>query len=219
VPLLVERAGLDAVPILLLINFLIGFVLAYMGARSLAMFGVDIYVADLVGIGVTRQLAPLMTGIIVCGRSGAAFTAELGSMKVAEEIDALRTLGLQPFDWLVLPRIVALVLVMPVLTVLADTAGLLGGMLVAITSLDISPRAYLTETKRALEPWDVMSGVIMSVTFAIALALIGCSQGMAASAGPLGVGRRTTATVVLSLFTMVTMDAVLTVTYRALGLL
>jgi phospholipid/cholesterol/gamma-HCH transport system permease protein len=217
VPLLVERAGLDAIPILLLINFLIGFVLAYMAARSLAMFGAHIYVADLVGIGMTRQLGPLMTGIIVCGRSGAAFTAEIGSMKVAEEIDALRTLGLQPFDWLVLPRIVALVLVMPVLTVLADGIGMVGGMVVADTSLDISPQAYFGETVFALVPWDVGSGVIMSITFAIAIALIGCAQGMAASAGPLGVGRRTTSTVVMSLFTMVAMDAVLTITYRALG--
>jgi phospholipid/cholesterol/gamma-HCH transport system permease protein len=218
VPLLVERAGLDAVPILLLINFLIGFVLAYMAARSLAMFGAHIYVADLVGIGMTRQLGPLMTGIIVCGRSGAAFTAELGSMKVAEEIDALRTLGLQPFDWLVLPRIVALVLVMPVLTVMADGIGMVGGMVVAATSLDIAPQSYVGETIFALVPWDVTSGVIMSVSFAVAIALIGCAQGMAASAGPLGVGRRTTATVVISLFTMVALDAILTVTYRALGL-
>jgi phospholipid/cholesterol/gamma-HCH transport system permease protein len=218
VPLLVERAGLDAVPILLVINFLIGFVLAYMAARSLAMFGAHIYVADLVGIGMTRQLGPLMAGIIVCGRSGAAFTAELGSMKVAEEIDALRTLGFQPFDWLVLPRIVALVLVMPVLTVLADAVGMLGGMVVATTSLDIPAKAYLAETVLALAPWDVTSGLIMSVTFAVVIALIGCAQGMAASAGPLGVGRRTTSTVVMSLFTMVAMDALLTVTYRALGL-
>jgi phospholipid/cholesterol/gamma-HCH transport system permease protein len=189
-----------------------------MAARSLAMFGAHIYVADLVGIGMTRQLGPLMTAIIVCGRSGAAFTAELGSMKAADEIDALRTLGLQPFDWLVLPRIVALVLVMPVLTVLADAVGMLGGMVVAIASLDIPPLTYFGETVFALVPWDVTSGLIMSVTFAVAIALIGCAQGMATSAGPLGVGRRTTSTVVLSLFTIVAIDAVLTVTYRALGL-
>src|SRR6185436_510016 len=129
-PRLVEKAGADAVPIVLLINFLVGFVMAFQSARQLKMFGANIYVADLVGISVTRELAPLMTAIIVCGRSGAAFTAEIGTMKVSEEVDALRTLGLRPFDWLVVPRVLALLIVVPALTVVADIIGVLGGVVV-----------------------------------------------------------------------------------------
>jgi len=218
VPLLVERAGLDAIPILLVINFLVGFVTAYMAARSLSLFGADIFVADLVTIAMARQLGPLMTGIVVCGRSGAAFATELGSMKVAQEIDALRTLGFEPFDWLVLPRVIALVIVVPVLTLIADLVGTLGGLLVAVTSLGLTPRSYIDEVKTSLRPWDIESGAVMSIAFAIAIGFIACSQGLAASAGPLGVGRRTTSTVVLSLFAMVALDALLTVTFRVIGL-
>jgi phospholipid/cholesterol/gamma-HCH transport system permease protein len=217
-PLLAERAGIDGVPILMVINFLVGFVLAYMAARSLEIFGAKIYVADLVAIGMTRQLGPLMTGIVVCGRSGAAFATELGSMKVTEEIDALRTLGLHPFNWLVLPRIIALVLVVPVLTLLADIVGIGGGLWVANASLGLSTQSYLREMRSSIRLSDVASGVVMSVFFALAIGLIACMQGLAASAGPLGVGRRTTSTVVLSLFAMVAIDALLTVVFRAIGL-
>jgi phospholipid/cholesterol/gamma-HCH transport system permease protein len=218
IPYLVQRAGADAIPIVGLINFLIGFVLAYMAARALAMFGANIYVAELVGIGVTRQLAPLMTAIIVCGRSGAAYTTELGSMKVDQEIDALRTLGLEPYGWLVIPRLIALVLVLPVLTLVADVLGILGGMLVAVTSLDITPRGYLNELRATLVPWDVGSGLVLSLAFALALGLIACEQGFAASGGPQGVGRRTTSAVVTSLFAIVMLDACITVLFRAYGL-
>jgi phospholipid/cholesterol/gamma-HCH transport system permease protein len=217
-PLLVERAGLDAVPILVVINFLLGFVLAYSAARSLEAFGADIYVADLVGIGTTRQLAPVMTGIILCGRSGAAYATELGSMKVAEEIDALKTLGFHPFAWLVLPRIVALVLVVPVLTLLADVVSIFGGLAVAVSSLGLTSRAYLHQTRASVVTWDVGTGLIMSVAFAIAIGLIACEQGLSAAAGPLGVGRRTTSTVVISLFAIVALDAILTIIFRAVGL-
>jgi phospholipid/cholesterol/gamma-HCH transport system permease protein len=218
IPLLVQYAGADAVPIVLIINFLVGFVMAYMSARALAMFGANLFVADLVGIAMTRQLAPIMTAIVVCGRSGAAFATELGSMKVAEEIDALRTLGLQPFAWLVFPRVLALALVVPVLTILADVVGILGGLLVAITSLGLTVRGFLNETRGSLSAWDVESGLIMSVAFAITIGLIACQQGFAASGGPQGVGRRTTATVVSSLFAIVFLDAVFTVFYRVAGL-
>jgi phospholipid/cholesterol/gamma-HCH transport system permease protein len=217
IPLLVERSGLDAVPVVLVINFLVGFVMAYMASRSLAMFGANIYVADLVAIGMTRQLGPMMTAIVLCGRSGAAFATELGSMKVSEEIDALRTLGLEPMEWLVFPRILALVLVAPVLTLLADLVGMAGGLLVAITSLGLSSREYIDQTRGVLRAWDVESGLIMSVAFAIAIGVIACQQGASASGGPLGVGRRTTATVVLSLFAIVALDAALTIALRALG--
>jgi phospholipid/cholesterol/gamma-HCH transport system permease protein len=159
-----------------------------------------------------------MTCIVVSGRSGAAFASELGSMKVAEEIDALRTLGLRPFDWLVLPRIVALVLAVPVLTIVADLVGIAGGLSVAAGSLGLSPRRYLDEVRASLRPWDVQSGLVISVAAAIAIGLIACGQGLAASGGPLGVGRRATSTVVHSLFAMVAIDALLTVVFRMVGL-
>jgi phospholipid/cholesterol/gamma-HCH transport system permease protein len=217
-PHLAERAGADAVPIVLVINFLVGFVLAYMGARALQMFGANVYVADLVGIGMTRQLGPLMTAIIVCGRSGAAYATELGSMKVDQEIDALRTLGLEPYEWLVIPRLLSLLVTLPVLTLLADLVGMLGGLVVAVTSLGLTPRGYWHEMRATLTAWDVESGLVLSVAFAIAIGLIACEQGFAASGGPQGVGRRTTSAVVTSLFAIVVLDACITVLYRAFGL-
>jgi phospholipid/cholesterol/gamma-HCH transport system permease protein len=212
---LCEKAGADAVPIVLLINFLVGFVMAFQSARQLRMFGANIYVADLVGISLTRELAPLMTAIIVCGRSGAAFAAELGSMKVNEEIDALRTLGLTPFGWLVVPRVVALVLVVPLLTLIADFIGITGGLVVGIIDLDLSARGYFNQTLTAVHAWDVVTGLLKSLFFAAAIALIACQQGFAATGGAEGVGKRTTSTVVTSLFAVVIIDALFTVIFRA----
>src|SRR5688572_18585410 len=203
IPPLIEKTGADAVPIVLLINFLVGFVTAYQSANQLKSFGANIYVADLVGLSVTRELAPLMTAIIVCGRSGAAFAAEIGSMKINEEIDALRTFGLRPFAWLVVPRVLALLVVMPILVLVADVIGVLGGLAVAITSLDLTAQGYLAETQKGVLPWDVWHGIIKSIAFAIAIGLISCQQGFSASGGAEGVGRRTTASVVISLFALV----------------
>lgn len=215
---LCEKAGANAVPIVLLINFLVGFVMAFQSARQLKMFGANIYVADLVGISLTRELAPLMTAVIVCGRSGAAFAAELGSMKVNEELDALRTLGLTPFGWLVVPRVFALMLIVPLLTLIGDFIGISGGMLVAVIDLNLTPRGYLIETLTAVHGWDVLTGLIKSVAFAFAIALIACRQGFAASGGAEGVGRRTTSAVVTSLFAIVVLDAVFTVIFRAINI-
>jgi phospholipid/cholesterol/gamma-HCH transport system permease protein len=215
---LMEKAGADAVPIVVLINFLLGFVMAFQGARQLKMFGANIFVADLVGIAVTRELAPLMTAIIVCGRSGAAFAAELGSMKVSEEIDALRTMGFGPVRHLVLPRTLALVAVVPLLTLMADFVGVLGGLLVGLINLDLTVAGYISETRKALTLWDVASGLIKSEAFAVAIALIACQQGFATSGGAEGVGRRTTATVVSALFAIVLIDALYTVVLRVFDL-
>jgi phospholipid/cholesterol/gamma-HCH transport system permease protein len=212
---LCEKAGANAVPIVVLINFLVGFVMAFQSARQLKMFGANIYVADLVGISLTRELAPLMTAIIVCGRSGAAFAAEIGSMKVNEEIDALRTLGLTPFGWLVVPRVFALVLVVPLLTIIADFVGVTGGLFVGIIDLDLTAQGYFTQTLTAVKAWDVVTGLMKSVVFAAAIALIACQQGFAATGGAEGVGKRTTSTVVTSLFAVVILDAVFTVIFRA----
>jgi phospholipid/cholesterol/gamma-HCH transport system permease protein len=218
VALTMERAGADAAPIVMLINFLIGFVMAYQSALQLKQFGANIYVADLVGVAMTRELAPLMTAIIVCGRTGAAFAAELGTMKVSEEIDALRTLGLRPLQYLVMPRALGVVLVAPLLTFLADAVGIAGGLLVGNLMLDISPKAYWVETLSAVKPWDVWSGALKSVAFAAAIALIACQQGLATTGGAEGVGRRTTGAVVSILFTLILLDAVFTLVFGALGL-
>jgi phospholipid/cholesterol/gamma-HCH transport system permease protein len=207
IPHLMERAGADAVPIIVLINFLVGFVMAFQGAVQLKQFGANIFVADLVGLSVVRELGPLMTAIIVCGRSGAAFAAELGSMKVAEEIDALRTMGFGPIRYLVLPRTVALLLVVPMLTLVADLVAIGGGLLVGVLSLDLTVTAYLGETQKALAVWDVFSGVLKSVVYALAIALISCQQGFAASGGAEGVGRRTTSSVVSILCCLILIDA------------
>ncbi len=217
IPPLLERTGADALPICLLINFLLGFVMAYQSSHQLKIYGANLYVADLVGISVTRELAPLMTAIIVCGRSGAAFAAEIGSMKVSEEVDALRTLGLRPFAWLAVPRVLSLVLVVPPLTILGDIVGVLGGLVVGSTSLDVGSRVYLNETCIAVKPWDVGHGLIKSAVFALAIGLIACQQGFAASGGATGVGSRTTSTVVTSLFALVVLDATFTVIFRAFG--
>lgn len=210
VPRIMERAGADGVPIVLMINFLVGVVTAFQAAIQLQQFGADIFVADLVGLSVTRELAPLMTAIIVAGRSGAAFAAELGTMRVSEEIDALHTLGLDPYRFLVFPRVLALVLILPLLTILADVVGIAGGLLVALLSLDLSANAYLVETAKAVELWDVTSGLMKTALFGLAVALIACQRGLATRGGADGVGRSTTSAVVTSLFAIVSIDAVFT---------
>jgi phospholipid/cholesterol/gamma-HCH transport system permease protein len=212
-----ERAGADGVPIVLLLNFLVGFVMAYQSAGQLELYGANVYVADVVGISVTRELAPLMTAIIMSGRSGAAFAAELGTMKVSEEIDALRTLGLEPVRYLILPRVLALALVAPALTLLGDVIGVAGGAAVGALSLEVTPRAYLAELRSAVFFSDVWTGLVKSVGFGIAIGLIGCQQGFATSGGAAGVGRRTTVTVVTCLFAIVILDTLFTVFFRMLG--
>jgi phospholipid/cholesterol/gamma-HCH transport system permease protein len=217
VGLTMERAGADAVPIVLLINFLTGFVMAYQSAMQLAKFGAGIFVADLVGLAMVRELGPLMTAIILCGRSGASFAAELGTMKVSEEVDALRTLGLLPQRYLVLPRVLGLMLVAPVLTLLADAIGIAGGVLVAAATLDVTPTAFLGELRQVMTPWDTISGLIKSVVFSGTLGIIACQQGLATGGGAEGVGRQTTSAVVISLFSLILLDAVFTVLFGVLA--
>src|SRR4029077_5855757 len=188
VPRFMERAGADGIPIVVMINFLVGVVTAFQAAVQLKQFGANIFVADLVGLSITRELAPLMTAIIVAGRSGAAFSAELGTMRVSEGIDALRTLGLDPYGFLVLPRVLTLVLVLPLLTILADVIGIAGGLLVAMLGLDITANAYLVETQKAVGLWDVFSGCLKTMFFGLAIALIACQRGLAVRGGAEGVG-------------------------------
>jgi phospholipid/cholesterol/gamma-HCH transport system permease protein len=213
-----ERTGADAVPIVILINFLVGFVMAFQGAVQLKQFGANIFVADLVGLSIARELGPLMTAIIICGRSGAAFAAELGTMTVSEEIDALRTMGFGPMRFLVLPRALALMIVAPLLTLIADLVGMVGGLFVGIASLDLTFTGYFNETQKALTMWDIFSGLIKSVVFALVIALIACQQGLATSGGAEGVGRRTTSAVVATLFALILVDAVFTLFFYAFNL-
>jgi phospholipid/cholesterol/gamma-HCH transport system permease protein len=215
-PQLIERAGADGVPIVLLLNFLVGFVMGFQSARQLQLYGANAYVADVVGISVTRELAPLMTAIIMSGRSGAAYAAELGTMRVSEEIDALRTMGLSPVPYLILPRIIALAAVAPVLTLLGDLVGIGGGAIVA-QSLGISPRGYLAELRTAVIPSDVWTGLAKSIAFGAVVASIGCQQGFATQNAAAGVGRSTTATVVLCLFAIVIIDTIFTMGFRVAG--
>ena len=212
-----ERNGADAVPIVVLINFLVGLGMAYQASRQLELFGANLLVADLIGITVTRELGPLMTAIVLCGRSGAAFAAEIGSMRVNEEVDALRTMGLGVMRFLVLPRTLALVLVLPLLTLLADAAGVLGGLVVGTVNLKLTMTGYVNETIKAVALLDVGTGLVKSMAFALAIALIACQQGLATTGGAEGVGRRTTSSVVITLFALIVIDAGLTVLFRAVG--
>ena len=215
---LVERAGTDGLPIVVLLDFLVGFVIAYQSTPELRLFGANIYVADVVGVSLTRELVPLMTAIIIAGRSGAAYAAELGTMRVSEEIDALRTMGCPPVPFLVLPRILALAIAAPILTLIGDVVGVLGGLIVATQSLDVSAGGYFAKLADAVVPSDVWTGLLKSVVFAIAIAIIGCRQGLAARGAAAGVGRGTTTTVVHCLFAIVLLDTLFTVVFRELGI-
>jgi phospholipid/cholesterol/gamma-HCH transport system permease protein len=216
-PRLIVRAGADGLVIVVLLNFLIGFVVAYQSMRQLRLYGANVFVADIVGLSVTRELAPLITAVIITGRSGAAYAAELGTMRVTEELDALRTMGFSPVSYLVVPRVFALALVAPLLTLLGDVVGVLGGLVVGTTSLGLSARGFISELRTIVIPSDVWTGIIKSFTFGIGIALIGCEQGISTRGSASGVGRSTTATVVYCLFTIVILDTLLTVIFREYG--
>ncbi|MDX2088393.1 MAG: MlaE family lipid ABC transporter permease subunit [Kofleriaceae bacterium] len=217
-PSLVVRAGLEGLPIVLLLNFLVGFVMAFQSMAYLKLYGASPFVADIVGISVTRELGPLMTAVIITGRSGAAYAAELGTMRVNEEIDALQVMGIRPVSYLVVPRIVALILIAPALTLLADLVGLGGGLLVGVRSLGLTPHGYLSELRSVLVASDVWTGLVKSAVFGAAIATIGCRNGLATSGSASEVGRSTTATVVQSLFAIVLLDTLLTVLFRGYSL-
>jgi phospholipid/cholesterol/gamma-HCH transport system permease protein len=215
---LVERVGVDALPLVLVINFLMGLVMAFQSAQPLQQFGASTFVANLVSLATTRELGPLMTAIILAGRSGAAFAAELGTMTVSEEMDALRTLGFSPWRFLVLPRLLALTLVMPVLTLVADAASIAGGIWVASVTLGVGPGVWFSEMRQWMGLWDVFSGLLKATVFAVAIAVIACQQGFATSGGAEGVGRRTTSAVVYSLFAIILLDAGFAVLFKVFGL-
>lgn len=202
----VQQCGVEALPIVSLISFLIGLILAFVGGVQLANFGAILYVADLVGISMVREMGVVMTAIIMSGRTGAAFAAHIGSMKANEEIDALRTFGFDPFDFLVLPRLLALVLMMPLLTVYADLVGIMGGMLVGAFE-GIPPVLYWAETVASLTLTTASLGVMKSVFFGAVIAISGCMQGMQAGNSSAAVGQATTRAVVTAITMVVILDS------------
>lgn len=215
--MVLEECGPRALPIVTLISFLIGLILAFVGNVQLASFGASLYVADLVGIAMVREMGVVMTGIIISGRTGAAFAAHLGSMKANQEIDALKTFGFDPFDFLVLPRMLALVLMMPLLTIYANVVGILGGMLVA-TAVGIPPVLYWNQTLEAIGFTTASLGVFKSVFFGVAIALSGCLQGMRAASSSAGVGQATTRAVVASITAVIVLDSAFAAIFTVLGI-
>jgi phospholipid/cholesterol/gamma-HCH transport system permease protein len=210
--------GVAAIPLIGLLGFLMGVVVAYQGAGQLARYGANIFVVDLVGLSMLREFAPLVTAIIVAGRSGSAFAAQLGTMSVTEEIDALRALGLSPTAVLVLPRMIALVIVLPLLTVFSDAMGLLGGMIMATVRLQVTFTSFLERLPHAVSATTLLLGVGKAPVFAVIVAVVGCFQGLRTKGGADSVGAQTTRSVVQSIFLAISADAVFSVAFNMLDL-
>jgi phospholipid/cholesterol/gamma-HCH transport system permease protein len=213
-----QIAGIEALPITGLLSFLMGIVIAYQGADQLERFGANIFIADLVGLAMLRELSPLMTAIIVAGRSGSAYTAQIGTMKVTEEIDALRTIGVVPQELLVLPKMLALIVVLPLLTVYTDVTGVLGGMIMARSKLDVSFAAFLDRLNEAISLSSYVTGVSKAPVFAMIIALVGCYRGFQVTGSAESVGKQTTLSVVQSIFLVITTDALFSVVFNWLDL-
>lgn len=212
-----QLCGAYGLPIVGLISFLVGVIMAYQSAVLLRQFGADIYVADLIGIGVVREMGPMMAAVVIAGRTGAAFAAEIGNMKANEEIDALETLGLSPVQFLVLPRLVALQLMMPLLALYANALGILGGLVIAWGVLDLPPVTYWIETKSVLDLSDLASGLIKSVAFGGLIGFAGCLRGLQADRSASGVGKAATSAVVTGILCIIVADAVFAVIFNILG--
>lgn len=213
-----EQTGLNALPIIGLISFLIGVVLAFQGADQLARFGAQIFTVNLVAVGVLREMAILLTAIIVAGRSGSAFTAQIGTMKVNEEIDAMRTIGLDPMEVLVMPRVIGLMLVLPLLTFYADIMGLLGGAVMVNLTLDISFVRFARQLSDAVTLWSFWIGIIKAPIFAFIIALVGCYEGLMVTRSAESVGRQTTRAVVEAIFLVIVLDAIFSILFSVLGI-
>jgi phospholipid/cholesterol/gamma-HCH transport system permease protein len=213
-----EQSGLNALPIVGLISFLIGVVLAYQGADQLAKFGAQIFTADLVAVGVLREMGILLTAIIVAGRSGSAYTAQIGTMNVNEEIDAMRTMGLDPMEVLVLPRVVALVIVLPLLTFYADVMGLLGGAVMATATLDISFFQFARQINNADPLGSFWAGMIKAPVFAFIIATVGTYEGFNVTRSAESVGRQTTRAVVEAIFLVIVLDALFSILFSIVGI-
>jgi phospholipid/cholesterol/gamma-HCH transport system permease protein len=216
--LVMQQSGPQALGIVAMINFLVGLILAFVGAVQLTRFGASIYVADLVAIASVREMGCIMTGIIMCGRTGAAFAAQLGTMKVNQEINALLTFGISPIEFLVLPRMVALLLMMPVLCVFADLISIAGGFCVSVGMLDISPAVYIERTINAIRMDSFFLGILKSVFFGFLVAFTGCLRGMQCGNDAAAVGQATTRAVVTGITAIIASDGVFAVICNALNI-
>jgi len=214
----VQIAGVDALPITGLLSFLMGIVIAYQGADQLQRFGANIFVVDLVALAMLRELSPLLTAIIIAGRSGSAYTAQIGTMKVTEEIDALRTIGVGAQELLVLPKLIALVIVMPLLTVYTDVMGVAGGMVMAQLKLGVSPTAFIDRLDDAIQLSSYGTGLAKAPVFALIVALVGCYRGFQVSGSADSVGAQTTISVVQSIFLVIVTDALFSIVFLWLDL-
>ncbi len=214
----VQACGIESLPIVSLISLLVGLILAFVGAVQLRMFGAQIYVADLVGIAMVRVMGAIMTGIIMTGRMGAAFAAELGTMQVNEEIDALETMGISPMEFLVLPRMLALTLMMPLLCLYADLMGIVGGLIVGVGMLDLNVHEYFNQTRGAVTLTYLWIGLFHSVVFGVLIALAGCLRGMQCGRSASAVGNATTSAVVTGIVSIIVATALITVVCDVLGI-
>ena len=211
-------AGLSALPIVGLLSLLMGVVVAYQGATQLVRYGANVFVVDLVGLSMLREFAPLVTAIIIAGRSGAAYAAQLGTMVVTEEIDALRTLGISPVELLVLPRVFALIVVLPLLTMFSDVLGVAGGMLMATAKLGVDPDGFVERLPHAVDVTTLMLGIGKAPVFAAIIVLVGCFQGLRTRGGADSVGAQTTRAVVQSIFMVIVADAAFSIVFSMLHL-
>ncbi len=216
--LCIQDAGPSALPIVTLISLLVGLILAFVGAVQLAMFGAQIYIADLVGLGTVREMGALMTAVIMSGRTGAAYAAQLGTMNVNSEIDALKTMGISPMEFLVLPRMLALILMMPLLCLYADLMGILGGALVTVSAFDVSLIQYYNEIQKAVDLTDFGIGLVKSLVFATLIATAGCMRGLQCGRSASAVGDAATTAVVNSIVYIVVADSVITLLCDRLGI-
>ena len=216
--LFIQNTGPQALLIIGIVNLLLGVILAFMGAVQLKLFGAEIFVADLVAFGHTREIAPMMTAIVVAGRTGAAYAAQLGTMQVNEEIDALKTFGFTPIDFLVLPRVLALALMMPLLVLYGDAIGIFGGYLIGVYTLDFGSLQYIVQTQNAIDLKDILYGVFKGIVFGILVAVIGCKEGLSSGRDASAVGDAATKAVVNGILAIIVATAIFSVLATVLGI-
>ncbi len=208
-----QNCGADALPIVSLISILVGIILAFVGAVQLRMFGAQIYVANLVALSMVLEMGAMMSGVIIAGRTGAAYAAQLGTMQVNEEIDALRTLGISPVSYLVLPRMLALICMLPLLCIYADLLGIAGGSLIGVWMLDISFYEYFVQSKKGLHLWQINQGIIKSAVYGVLISFSGCYHGLHSGRSASAVGEATTSAVVMSIVLIVISDAIMVIIF------
>ena len=214
----VESAGVNALPIIALLSFLMGIVIAYQGGVQLKLYGANIFIVELVTLTILREIAPLITAIIVAGRTGSAYAAQIGTMQVSEEIDALSTIGISPVELLVLPKLLALIIALPLLSMFADVLGVLGGMVMAHTLLGVSFSEFLDRIPQAVTTTSFLLGICKAPLFAAVIALVGCFQGLQVRGGADSVGRQTTVSVVQAIFLVIIIDALVAILLGGIGL-